>query len=254
MSPDIIDFGIIKIRWYGILFAFSFVLGYQIILKIFKQEGHTQKQLDSLTVYMILGTVIGARLGHCLFYEPSYYLSNPLEILKVWNGGLASHGAAIGILTSLYIFAQKNKEITYPWIVDRIVIVVASAGFFIRLGNFFNSEILGKATDLPWAVVFHRVDEIARHPSQMYEAIAYLGIFAVLWIYYNKWKEKTADYALFSRFLVLIFSARFLIEFTKENQSAFENGMLLNMGQLLSLPLIILGVVLLIKSAGKQKL
>ena len=230
------------------------MLGYQIILKIFKHEGYTQKQLDSLTVYMISGTVIGARLGHCLFYEPSYYLSNPIEILKVWNGGLASHGAAIGILVSLYIFAQKNKDISYAWIVDRIVIVVASAGFFIRLGNFFNSEIIGLPTDLPWAVVFHRVDELARHPSQMYEAIAYLGIFAVLYAHYNKWKEKTADYALFSRFLILIFSARFIIEFTKENQSAFENGMMLNMGQILSLPLIILGVVLLIKSSGNQKI
>lgn len=240
-------------RWYGLLFALSFVLGYQIILKIFKQEGYSQKQLDSLTVYMILGTVIGARLGHCLFYEPSYYLAHPFEILKVWNGGLASHGAAIGILISLYIFAKKNANIDYIWIVDRIVIVVALAGFFIRLGNFFNSEIIGLPSDLPWAVVFHRIDNIPRHPSQLYESISYLIIFIVLWLHYNKWKEKTAKYALFSRFLILIFSARFLLEFTKENQSLFENVMVLNMGQLLSIPLIILGVVLLIKSRKIQK-
>lgn len=231
----------------------SFVLGYQIILKIFKTEGYTQKQLDSLTVYMILGTVIGARLGHCFFYEPAYYLSNPIEILMVWKGGLASHGAAIGILVSLYIFAQKNKDITYPWIIDRIVIVVALSGLFIRLGNFFNSEIIGVPTDLPWAVVFHRIDMIPRHPSQLYEALAYFIIFLVLWGYYNRHKVKTVSYSLFSRFLILAFSARFLIEFTKENQSSFESGMALNMGQILSLPLIAVGILLLFKSMSKAK-
>ena len=174
VGPDIIDIGIIKIRWYGLLFALSFVLGYQIMLKVFKYEGHTQKQLDSLTIFMILGTVIGARLGHCLFYEPGYYLSNPLEILKVWNGGLASHGAALGIIFSLFLFSKKHKTISFPWILDRIVIVVALSGFFIRTGNFFNSEIIGVPTDLPWAVIFHRIDELPRHPSQVYEAFAYL--------------------------------------------------------------------------------
>lgn len=243
----------LKIRWYGLLFALSFVLGYQIILKIFKIEGHTQKQLDSLTVYMILGTVIGARLGHCFFYEPAYYLSNPLEILMVWKGGLASHGAAIGILVSLYIFAQKNKDISYPWIIDRIVIVVALSGLFIRLGNFFNSEIIGLPSDLPWAVVFHRIDMIPRHPSQLYEALAYTLIFLVLWGYYNRNKAKTVSYSLFSRFLIMTFSARFLIEFTKVNQTSFENGMALNMGQILSLPLIAVGVVLLFKSMNEAK-
>jgi prolipoprotein diacylglyceryl transferase len=235
-----------------LLFALSFVLGYQVMLKIFTHEGHSQKQLDSLTVYMILGTVIGARLGHCLFYEPAYYLSHPIEILKVWNGGLASHGAALGILLSLYLFAKKNKNTDYSWLLDRVVIVVALAGFFIRLGNFFNSEIIGLPTDLPWAVIFHRIDELPRHPSQLYESITYLGIFIVLWFRYKKWQEKTPKYAIFSLFLILIFTARFLIEFTKENQSLFENGMMLNMGQLLSLPLIVLGIVLFVKSRKEQ--
>lgn len=202
---------------------------------------------------MILGTVIGARLGHCLFYEPSYYLSHPIEILKVWNGGLASHGAAIGILISVYLFTKKYKDFNYAWVLDRVVIVVALAGFFIRIGNFFNSEIIGLPTDLPWAVVFHRIDALPRHPSMLYESFSYMAIFIYLWSKYSKWKAETPKFAIFSRFLILVFSARFLIEFTKENQSLFENGMILNMGQLLSIPLILLGIFLYFKSKKLQK-
>jgi prolipoprotein diacylglyceryl transferase len=194
---------------------------------------------------MILGTVIGARLGHCLFYNPDYYLSHPLEILMVWKGGLASHGAAIGILTAIYLFVKKRPKFTYLWVMDRIVITVALAAFFIRMGNLFNSEIVGKPTDLPWGFVFTSIDNIPRHPAQLYEAIAYLIIFFILFFQYKKQKENIRDGFLFGEFLIGIFGFRFFVEFIKENQSLFENSMSLNMGQILSIPLVILGIYLL---------
>lgn len=252
VGPEIFEIGPLKLRWYGILFALSFILGYQLMLKVFKREDLPEKMLESLTIYMILGTVIGARLGHCLFYDPGYYLSNPVEILKIWNGGLASHGAALGILISLFMYKSKYKEIKYSWILDRIVIVVALAGFFIRLGNFFNSEIIGIPTDVPWAVVFERIDNIPRHPSQLYESLSYLLIFVYLWRHYQKAGPKIKEFALFGRFLVLTFTARFIIEFTKEVQVGFENELFLNMGQLLSIPFIFIGLYLLFLYRRKE--
>ncbi len=197
---------------------------------------------------MIFGTVIGARLGHCLFYNPTYYLSNPIEIIKVWEGGLASHGAAIGIIIAIYLFSNKKKNYSMLWILDRIVIVVALAGTFIRLGNLFNSEIIGIPTDVSWAFIFTAVDNVPRHPAQLYESIAYLIIFVILFFVYYKGIEKNRTGLLFGLFLVLVFSFRFFIEFVKENQSGFEAGMALNMGQLLSIPFIIAGIVFISKS------
>ncbi|HSH52403.1 MAG TPA: prolipoprotein diacylglyceryl transferase [Bacteroidales bacterium] len=169
VNPDIVSFWGLTIRYYGVLFASAFFFGYLIMQKIFKKEGLTIELLDKLTVYVALGTIIGARLGHCLFYDPSYYLQNPIEILKIWRGGLASHGAAIGILIALYYFSKKNKK-PYLWILDRIVIVVALAGFFIRMGNLMNSEIYGIPTKLPWGFIFVRNGEvIPKHPTQIYE-------------------------------------------------------------------------------------
>ncbi len=199
---------------------------------VFKKENRPQTDLEQLSVYMIFGTVIGARLGHCLFYNPAYYLSNPIEILKVWEGGLASHGAAIGILTAIYLFSEKKKNYSMLWVLDRVVIVVALAGTFIRLGNLFNSEIIGIPTDVSWAFIFTAVDDIPRHPAQLYESIAYFIIFLILLFIYYKEMEKTKSGLLFGLFLVLVFSFRFLIEFVKENQSGFEETMVLNMGQI----------------------
>ena len=246
ISPTIGIFegGPLQIRWYGLFFALSFVLGYQIMQYIFQKEGKNLKDLESLTLTMILGTVLGARLGHCLFYSPEYYLSNPLEILKIWEGGLASHGAMLGIPFALWIFSRKHKDFEYFWIIDRIVIVVALSGFFIRMGNFFNSEIVGKVTDVPWAIVFSRIDEMPRHPSQIYEAVTYLFIFMILAYRYVVNNFNIAKGKSLGLFLMLIFGARFFWEFTKENQVDFESALPLNMGQLLSIPAVLVGAYL----------
>lgn len=177
VSPEIFRLGPFAIRWYSLGFVFAFLLGYYIIRHILRLEKKPEVYVDELFVYVFLGTIIGARLGHCLFYDPGYYLKHPLEILMIWHGGLASHGAAIGILTALYIFSKKRKDISFLWVLDRVVIVVALSGFFIRMGNLFNSEIYGKEAHIPWAFIFKRVDNIPRHPTQIYEAIAYLIIF-----------------------------------------------------------------------------
>jgi prolipoprotein diacylglyceryl transferase len=243
MTPEIFSLGPITVRWYGLLFALGFVIGYQITARIFKHEGIDEKYLDSLLMFMLISTVVGARLGHCLFYHPDYYLSNPIEILKVWEGGLASHGAAVGILTGLYLFA-RNFQKSYWWVVDKIVINVALAGTFIRLGNLFNSEIIGKPTDVSWAFVFTRVDDVPRHPTQLYESLSYFIIFLVLMGIYRHFKERTPERLLLGIFLIGVFGMRFLIEFLKENQAAFEASLTLNMGQFLSIPLVLAGIVL----------
>jgi prolipoprotein diacylglyceryl transferase len=248
VSPEIFHLGPISVRWYGFLFAMAFVAGYFIMTWVFKKEGRPRTDLEQLSVYMIFGTVIGARLGHCLFYNPEYYLSNPIEIFKVWEGGLASHGAALGILTALYSFSKKKKNYPMLWTLDRVVIVVALAGTFIRLGNLFNSEIIGRPTDVSWAFIFTAVDDLPRHPAQLYEAIAYFIIFLILLFIYYKGFEKNRHGLLFGIFLVLVFTFRFFVEFVKENQSGFEETMVLNMGQILSIPFVIAGIIFIAKS------
>lgn len=250
VNPEIFSIFSIHIRWYGLLFAASFLIGFKIMQNIFAKEKKSEKDLNDLLWYMIIGTIVGARLGHCLFYNPEYYLSNPLEILKTWKGGLASHGAAIGIVSAMYLYSKKKVGQSFLWVMDRVVITVALAGFFIRTGNLMNSEIIGKATDVPWAFIFVNAfvpDPMTpRHPAQLYEAIAYLIIFIILFLYYQKNFSRMKEGFIFGLFLILIFVSRFVIEFFKENQSDFEQGMLLNMGQLLSIPLIIWGYYLLI--------
>jgi len=187
-------------------------------------------------------------LGHCLFYDPVYYLSNPILILKVWEGGLASHGAAIGILISLYLYSKNRSHQPYLWLLDRTVIAVALAGSLIRLGNLFNSEIIGRATDVPWAIILKRIDMVPRHPTQIYESLAYLITFIILLLLYKKFTIKTARGFLLGWFLVLVFGFRFFVEFYKENQVSFEQGMTLNMGQILSIPAVLAGIYFIIKS------
>ena len=251
VSPDIFSIGPITIRWYGLLFAMSFIVGYQIMVIIFKRENKSEHDLNDLVWYMILGTVLGARLGHCLFYNPDYYLSHPLEILQIWKGGLASHGAAIGIITALVLYTRKKKEISFLWVIDRIVITVALSGFFIRLGNLFNSEIIGIPTNGNWGFVFVSVDNIPRHPAQLYEAIAYLLIFIFLLSFYFRVKGRFKNGLLFGLFLITVFGFRFFVEFLKENQSIFEQNLFLNMGQLLSVPFVILGIYFLLRKDKK---
>jgi phosphatidylglycerol:prolipoprotein diacylglycerol transferase len=257
-DPEIFRIGSFAVRWYGLLFSSSFLFGYVIMLKMFKNEGIDVAVLDRLTIYMAVGTVVGARLGHCLFYEPSFYLRHPLEILKVWHGGLASHGAAIGILLALWLFVTKEKK-GYAWVLDRIAVVVALSGFLIRMGNLMNSEIYGVETTVPWGFVFLRNHEVApKHPTQIYEGLAYLLIFILLFRMYWRKKGNVYQGLLISIFLILVFTARFFIEFVKEPQVPFESRMVLNMGQWLSIPFVLMGLTglyfsLKIKKPGVEK-
>ncbi|MCX6245755.1 MAG: prolipoprotein diacylglyceryl transferase [Bacteroidetes bacterium] len=256
VDPEIFRAGNFAIRWYGLLFAASFFFGYLILIKVFKKEKIPITVLDALTTYMVIGTIIGARLGHCLFYEPAYYLQHPLQILMVWEGGLASHGAAVGIILTIIIFGRV-KKLPFLWVMDRVVIVVALSGLFIRTGNLMNSEIFGHPTALPWGFLFvrapHPENMDPRHPTQLYEGISYLLIFFYLWWYYYKKDGKPALGYLFGIFMVLVFAMRFLIEFVKEPQETFEKAMPLNMGQLLSIPLILAGIFFILYSKGKFK-
>ena len=253
VNPEIFRIGSFAVRWYGLLFASSFLFGYIILDKVFKNENLSQVTLDRLTVYVAVGVIAGARLGHCFFYEPGYYLSHPVEIIKIWHGGLASHGAAIGILIALWLFVRKEKK-DYTWVIDRVAIVVALSGLFIRMGNLMNSEIYGVETTLPWGFVFLRNGETApKHPTQIYEALTYLLIFILLLRIYWKSKGEYIQGLLISLTLILIFTSRFFIEFLKEDQVAFESGMKLNMGQLLSIPFVISGFVWLYFSLKHKK-
>ena len=253
VNPEIFRIGSFAVRWYGLLFASSFFVGYIIMSKIFKNENLSEEVLDRLTIYMAIGVIGGARLGHCLFYEPSYYLQHPLEILAIWHGGLASHGAAVGILLAIWFFTKKYKK-DYFWVLDRVAIVVALSGFFIRMGNLMNSEIYGVETTQPWGFVFLRNNEVApKHPTQIYEGLAYLAIFVLLYrIYWSK-KGQHIQGLLISLICILIFTARFFIEFLKEDQVAFEAGMKLNMGQWLSIPFVLLGFAGLYWSVKRNK-
>jgi len=349
-KPYIVDLGFTELRWYGLLFALGFIVSQQLMFYIFKKEGKKERQVEILTLYMVLATIIGARLGHVLFYEPARYLSNPIDIFKVWEGGLASHGGAAGILIALYLFARKYKDISYLWILDRIVIVVAITGALIRTGNFVNSEIIGEPTDKAYGVVFGRQVElrlnyltsaieeveverakigewgdgtseksfkypikltvayndknkledvkdftetqlinklqeanisehvkfskdvtfeynskggliyastygegIPRHAAQLYEAISCVFIFLLLFYLWNKNRSGLADGRLFGIFLIACFGLRFLYEFIKENQVAFEDGLALNMGQWLSIPLVLAGFYFVFRSLKAEK-
>lgn len=332
--------------WYSLLFAAGFVISQQFMVYFFKKEGQNEELVDKLTIYMVLATIIGARLGHVLFYEPEKYLSNPIEILKVWEGGLASHGAAIAILFALWLYAKRTPGQSYLWVVDRIVIVTALTGALIRFGNLMNSEIGGKDTGSDYGIVYawdteellktlkvpvesidpykpdDRQDELVgngivpvnidleitkgsyeladlentlrrdikyaltqfrssqdymaepketpldmqimdkgdhyqvivktfgrtKHPTQIYESISYFIIFLVLFAIWNKYKERLPEGILLGIFLISVFGMRFLWEFFKESQVDFEDGMAFNMGQLLSIPLIIAGVVLVVRA------
>jgi len=243
-------------RWYGFCWAIGMLLGYQVMEKIYKREGLSQYDLDKLAIYVTLGAIIGARFGHILFYDPTYYLNNPMEILPVRTdptfrfigfAGLASHGGVLGALFALYLYSKKYKK-DFLWTLDRLTIAGALLGCFIRLGNLMNSEIIGIPTQVPWAFVFIRIDQIPRHPTQLYEALFYLAITSILFL---AWRSENIHHHkgfLFGLGLSLIFTQRFLVEFLKENQVAFEEHLSLNMGQTLSLPLILIGILIMVWS------
>lgn len=189
-GPELISYGNFIIAWYGLLFATGFFLGFQIMRWVFIREGKSLLSLDKIFIYMVLGAVLGARLGHCLFYDPVYYLANPLDILKIWEGGLASHGGTVGMLVAMYLYAKQTADISFYWILDRMTLPISLGSFFIRSGNFFDSEIIGVPTSVPWAIIFSRVDDIPRHPAQLYEALVYLLLFSLLtFIYKNMVKN-----------------------------------------------------------------
>jgi prolipoprotein diacylglyceryl transferase len=252
LSPEIFSLGPITVRYYGLLWASSFMISYIIMKKIFLREGLTEEQLDKFSMYIFAGTILGARLGHVLFYQPGYYLHNPIEILQIWKGGLASHGGAFGILVAMYL-ATKFLKKTYLWIADRIVIVVALSGFLIRMGNLMNSEIYGIQTHLPWGFIFVLNNEtVPKHPTQIYEGIIALMVFIYLMYAYFKTTIFKKEGFAFGLFMFVIFIDRLLIEFIKEKQVAFEYNMPLDMGQILSIPFILAGAYLIFRTL-KQK-
>jgi phosphatidylglycerol---prolipoprotein diacylglyceryl transferase len=249
VSPEIFNLGPLSIRWYGLLFATGFLIAYYIGEKMLKSENVPQKWMDSLFFYIIISTILGARLGHVFFYGWDYYSQNPGEILKVWHGGLASHGGALGIFIALLIHSKLITKRNVFWTIDRVVVPTALVSAFIRLGNLMNSEIYGVETSLPWGFIFERNNEVVpKHPTQIYEALAYLFTYGVLMYLYWRTPAKHKQGLLTGVLFIFIFTARFLIEFIKEDQEGFEATMALNMGQWLSIPFILAGIYLVVKA------
>ncbi|MEK7146310.1 MAG: prolipoprotein diacylglyceryl transferase [Patescibacteria group bacterium] len=245
IDPVLLDLGPLELRYYGILFAGSLLLAYALARHMVKIKKLSVDKLDELVLFLVLGLVIGARLGHVFFYEWDYYRANPEMIIQIWRGGLSSHGAAIGVLVSYGLFLLRHKKVKVFDYADIVVIAACLPVAFIRLGNFFNSEIVGRPTDLPWAVVFERVDSIARHPSQLYEFLMGLVILALLYPLWRHTYKKQKPGFFFGLFFILYFSLRFLVEFVKE-YPLHENLLNLTTGQLLSLPFIAIGFVVLL--------
>lgn len=251
------------IKYYGLLFITGILLAHYIEKRIFIKENIPIERLEKLFIYVVIGIILGARLGHCFFYEPTYYFQNPIEILlpikKIGGSykfigfqGLASHGGTIGVIIALGLYCKKFKT-NFLWLLDKIAIVAPIVGAFIRFGNFMNSEIYGKPTNGKWGVVFQRDDLIPRHPTQLYEAFSYILIFGILMYIYKNQSKKNANGVIFGACLVLVFLARFIIEFFKVSQVGFENGMIINMGQVLSIPFVIIGLILIMRKTSTHQ-
>jgi prolipoprotein diacylglyceryl transferase len=254
VDPVMFHIGEWTVRWYGLLFALGFVTGIYIVTKMFKREGVKPELVDSLFLFVVIGTVIGARLGHVLFYDWAYYSKHPAEIIKIWHGGLASHGGFVGILLMLWWWSKKYSKKSILWALDTLAIPTALAGVFIRTGNLVNSEIYGHPTSLPWGFIFVRDGQtVACHPTQIYEALAYLLVFGFLVYQYLKTDIRLREGKLFGWFMLLVFGFRFLVEFVKADQVAFEANMTLNMGQILSIPLALIGLFFLVWKPKPKK-
>ena len=264
-NPEIFKIFEFPVRYYGLFFAMAFLAGFQVMTYIFKKEGRPVEQADQLLLYAMVATVVGARMGHYFFYEFPLLQADPMrffiQMITPPFSGLASHGAAVGLFSAFYLYVRKNPNQSYLYVTDRMVIVASLAGFFIRMGNLMNSEIIGKPTDLPWGFKFFRDYEfnplgdpamvVARHPSQLYEALSCLVIFALLMWFWSQKKAKTQEGLMTGLFMVVLFGLRFFYEFLKENQSDFESQMALNMGQILSIPSVIFGLIVLFYSYKK---
>ena len=263
-DPEIFSIGPKEFRWYALMFIFGFAIGYKIVERMWKREDINPKWIDPLLYYTVIGTIVGARLGHCLFYNPGYYLSNPFEILKMWEGGLASHGGVIGIIIAIYFYSKYVSRRSMLWTFDKLVTPTGLVAALIRIGNLLNHEVYGHPTDKPWGFRFidnmsawkHGAEPIFTvpcHPTQLYEAICYLITFALcMWLYFKKdaWKKEGL---IFGIFMICIFASRFFIEYLKEVQESFEEGMTLNMGQLLSIPFVLMGIYFVWKAIYKVK-
>lgn len=261
VSPVIFKLGFFTLRWYSLAFMVGFLVGYEIVARMFRHEGAPERWLGLLLMWTVAGTIVGARLGHVFFYEWDLFSQNPIKILYVWEGGLASHGGAIGVILGVILFSIVTTKRSPLWTFDRLVVPIALVGGLIRLGNLMNSEIFGHATTLPWGFKFVNSPEWqalyagqACHPTQIYEAICYFALFALLmWMYWRKNAEERPG-LIFGVFLIGIFTPRFFIEFIKNPQEAFEQSMALNMGQWLSIPFIIAGISLIIYAMRRPRL
>lgn len=265
VSPVLLDLGSFQVRYYSVFFAIAFIVSYFIIKKFYNKENVPVSELDSLTVYVIIGGLVGARIGHCLFYDWAYFSNNLLEIfLPVsfkpdfhFTGfrGLASHGGAIGVIVAVLLFKRKSTKKSFFWIIDRVAVPTGFAGAFIRLGNLMNSEIYGHQTDLAWGFIFaQNGDTFASHPTQLYEAFLYIITSVVLLRLYKIERFRNAKGFLLGVFFVMVFTARFFVEFVKQNQVQFEQGMMLNMGQILSIPIVLIGLFLMIRALKTKKI
>ena len=254
-NPDVFAFhlGSFGLRWYSLCWALGLFIVYMLEHRLYREQKIPEEKFEPLLFYCFFGILVGARLGHCLFYEPAYYLQHPLEMIfpikmEATGGwhftgyeGLASHGGTLGLMIALWLFVRRTG-LSLPFVLDNIAIVTPICACAIRMGNLMNSEIIGKPTDVPWAFIFERIDPQPRHPGQLYEALCYALFFLIHWYFYRRRPERVGTGFFFGLCLTLIFTSRIFIEYTKENQVSFENGMLFNMGQLLSVPFVLLGV------------
>lgn len=264
-DPAIFTIGSKEIRWYSLMFIIGFGFGYKIVERMWRRESINPKWIDPLLYYTLIGTVVGARLGHCLFYDPGYYLSHPIEILKVWEGGLASHGGVLGIIVAIYFYSKYVSRQSMLWTFDKLVVPTGLVAALIRIGNLINHEVYGLPTDRPWGFRFienlhawrqgaEPIFSAPSHPTQIYEAVCYLLTFVLcMWLYFKKdaWKKEGL---IFGIFMICIFTARFFIEFLKNNQEDFEAAMPINMGQCLSIPFIVMGIYFVVRAWRRSNL
>ena len=257
-DPVIFDIGFISLRWYALMFIIGFYIGSKLMEVYYKHDGVNPEKVYTLFLYCFIGTIIGARLGHCLFYDPGYYLANPIEMLKTWKGGLASHGGTLGVFLAVLVYARRDHR-SALWVLDRLGIAVAPVAALIRVGNLFNHEIYGHVTSMPWG--FRFIENIGAwsrgaepvytepcHPTQIYEALCYLAVFAVNAYLYYKTDARNRRGLLLGVFFTGVFGSRFLIEYVKNVQVSFEEGMILDMGQILSIPFIVGGIWLIVRA------
>jgi phosphatidylglycerol:prolipoprotein diacylglycerol transferase len=245
LDPELVKIGSISIRWYSVWIAIGLILSHHVFRHIWHKEGRRAEEADLVIIVAVFFSVVGARLAHCFFYQPDYFLAHPMDILKLWQGGLASHGGFIGLFCGLALLLRVFKNVSFLYLADRFMISAGIVSISLRTGNLFNSEILGKPSDAPWAIVFSRVDQVPRHPSQVYEIISYTFILFVLIRIYLRPRLRLKPGLIFGSGLTLYSVFRIIIEFTKEGQSELDHEWAFTIGQWLSVPFAVVGLLLL---------